>query len=185
MADNCDSGKCPPSEDPLDAKTFTPPVRDSQGSSPTPSIVIEVSYSSEYDACKTLPLLTLSTSFAIDVAGFHRATWVQTELFLTFPDTQAEEASDGKEPGGKYATAGKGIKAITLIPCNAPDTGGRFRVWLYIGERSSTAQQQQQQRDNGNSKSREGVYEGWEGGVALGSQDQRWLSRAERFGEWY
>jgi selT/selW/selH-like putative selenoprotein len=89
----------------------------------------------------------------------HRATWVQTELFLTFPDIQAEEASDGKEPGGKYATAGKGIKAITLIPCNAPDTGGRFRVWLYTGKGSSTAQQQRQQRDNGSSESREGVYE--------------------------
>lgn len=43
-----------------------------------------------------------------------RATWIQTELFLTFP-TPA-------------------IKSIALIPLNTPETGGRFRVWLDKGE---------------------------------------------------
>jgi predicted Rdx family selenoprotein len=42
-----------------------------------------------------------------------RATWIQTELFLTFP-TPA-------------------IKSIALIPLNTPETGGRFRVWLDQG----------------------------------------------------
>ena len=40
----------------------------------------------------------------------HRATWVQTELFLTFPPPA--------------------IGTISLIPLNADDTAGRFRVWL-------------------------------------------------------
>jgi len=40
----------------------------------------------------------------------HRATWVQTELFLTFPPPV--------------------IGTISLIPLNADDTAGRFRVWL-------------------------------------------------------
>jgi len=40
----------------------------------------------------------------------HRATWVQTELFLTFPSPA--------------------VKSITLIPLNSPETAGRFRVWL-------------------------------------------------------
>jgi hypothetical protein len=46
MAD-CDTGLCPPSEDPLDAKTFTPPTRASKGQSAAPSIVIEVNHTRE------------------------------------------------------------------------------------------------------------------------------------------
>jgi len=46
-----------------------------------------------------------------------RATWIQTELFLTFP-TPA-------------------IKSIALTPLNTPETGGRFRVWLDKGEGKS------------------------------------------------
>ncbi|KJA24489.1 hypothetical protein HYPSUDRAFT_471428 [Hypholoma sublateritium FD-334 SS-4] len=42
----------------------------------------------------------------------HRATWVQTELFLTFPPPI--------------------ITSIALIPLNADDTAGRFRVWLSV-----------------------------------------------------
>lgn len=42
-----------------------------------------------------------------------RATWIQTELFLTFPTPV--------------------IRAITLIPLTSPETGGRFRVWLDKG----------------------------------------------------
>ncbi|WWC89723.1 uncharacterized protein L201_004648 [Kwoniella dendrophila CBS 6074] len=43
-----------------------------------------------------------------------RATWIQTELFLTFPNPL--------------------IRSITLLPLNAPETGGRFRVWVDIGK---------------------------------------------------
>ena len=50
----------------------------------------------------------------------HRATWTQTELFLTFPPN-LDTASNTDAPG---------LKAITLVPRNAPETGGRFRVWL-------------------------------------------------------
>ncbi|KAF8898174.1 Rdx family-domain-containing protein [Gymnopilus junonius] len=42
----------------------------------------------------------------------HRASWVQTELFLTFPPPT--------------------IGAITLVPLNSDDTAGRFRVWVSI-----------------------------------------------------
>ncbi len=42
-----------------------------------------------------------------------RATWSQTELFLTFPTPL--------------------IRSITLQPLDAPETGGRFRVWLDMG----------------------------------------------------
>ncbi|KAF8631151.1 hypothetical protein AX15_002497 [Amanita polypyramis BW_CC] len=42
----------------------------------------------------------------------HRATWIQTELFLTFNPV---------------------IESITLIPLNSDDTAGRFRVWLSYG----------------------------------------------------
>ena len=42
----------------------------------------------------------------------HRATWVQTELFLTFPPPI--------------------IGSISLIPQNTDETAGRFRVWLSI-----------------------------------------------------
>ncbi|KAG8726606.1 hypothetical protein FRC12_023238 [Ceratobasidium sp. 428] len=40
----------------------------------------------------------------------HRATWMQTELFLTFPPPA--------------------LTSISLVPLNAPETAGRFRVWL-------------------------------------------------------
>lgn len=43
-----------------------------------------------------------------------RATWIQTELFLTFPDPI--------------------LRSITLMPLNAPETGGRFRVWVDVGK---------------------------------------------------
>ncbi|KAL7424278.1 hypothetical protein Q5752_001868 [Cryptotrichosporon argae] len=48
-----------------------------------------------------------------------RATWVQTELFLTFPSPA--------------------VRAITLVPLNAPETGGRFRVWVDLGGRVELA----------------------------------------------
>ncbi|UZJ56115.1 hypothetical protein CBS101457_005435 [Exobasidium rhododendri] len=121
MAD-CDTGLCPPSEDPLDAKTFTPPANTQGEQLPGPAIVIEFC-----NRCRWL----------------HRATWVQTELFLTFPDTEAESSKEGNEGetsnGSKYSTGGKGLKSITLIPCNAPETGGRFRVWLRKERRTGSS----------------------------------------------
>ncbi|PWN38518.1 uncharacterized protein FA14DRAFT_119049 [Meira miltonrushii] len=62
----------------------------------------------------------------------HRATWVQTELFITFEDKQEQQSNDQNQnkSGGKYASS-VGLKSIQLIPCNRPETGGRFRVWLY------------------------------------------------------
>ncbi|EPT02882.1 hypothetical protein FOMPIDRAFT_1117341 [Fomitopsis schrenkii] len=72
--------------DPLDPSTFVAP-----SPLPGPSVVIEFC-----DRCRWL----------------HRATWVSTELFLTFP-TPA-------------------LKAVTILPLNSEETGGRFRVWLYV-----------------------------------------------------
>ncbi|ODO02888.1 hypothetical protein I350_05729 [Cryptococcus amylolentus CBS 6273] len=43
-----------------------------------------------------------------------RATWIQTELFLTFPTPL--------------------LRTITLMPGNTPETGGRFRVWVDNGD---------------------------------------------------
>ncbi|KAI0080760.1 hypothetical protein K474DRAFT_1672506 [Panus rudis PR-1116 ss-1] len=73
-------------EHPLDPTTFIPPAP-----LPAPCITIEFC-----DRCRWL----------------HRASWVSTELFLTFPPPA--------------------LKAVTLIPLNAEETAGRFRVWLYM-----------------------------------------------------
>ncbi|SGY34041.1 BQ5605_C002g01583 [Microbotryum silenes-dioicae] len=73
----------------LDPTQFVPPTP----SSSLPRILIEFC-----DRCRWL----------------HRATWVQTELFLTFPTTSET-----------------GIRAIALVPRTSPETGGRFRVWIY------------------------------------------------------
>ncbi|KAK0191204.1 hypothetical protein F5146DRAFT_877794, partial [Armillaria mellea] len=43
----------------------------------------------------------------------HRATWTQTELFLTFPPPL--------------------IGNISLHPLNSDETAGRFRVWITAG----------------------------------------------------
>ncbi|KAG8893198.1 hypothetical protein FRB99_002141, partial [Tulasnella sp. 403] len=71
-------------EDVMNPLTFIPPPF-----AGAPSITIEFC-----DRCRWL----------------HRATWIQTELFLTFPPPI--------------------LKSISLIPLNSPETGGRFRVWL-------------------------------------------------------
>jgi len=75
--------------DPLDASTFVPPSPESP--LPGPSVTIEFC-----DRCRWL----------------HRATWVSTELFLTFPTPV--------------------LKAISILPLNSEETGGRFRVWLFL-----------------------------------------------------
>ncbi len=46
----------------------------------------------------------------------HRATWTQTELFLTFPPPL--------------------IGNISLHPLNSDETAGRFRVWITVGTES-------------------------------------------------
>ncbi|KAG2077622.1 hypothetical protein BDR04DRAFT_1088710 [Suillus decipiens] len=81
--DNIEQAKANPA---LDSSTFVPPVPLA-----SPSIIIEFC-----DRCRWL----------------HRATWVSTELFLTFPPPA--------------------LKAISIIPLNSEETGGRFRVWLNL-----------------------------------------------------
>ncbi|WFC95112.1 hypothetical protein MBRA1_001755 [Malassezia brasiliensis] len=54
----------------------------------------------------------------------HRASWIQTELFLTF---SAKEAMDGNS---SKASGGGALASSMLIPRAAPETAGRFRVWL-------------------------------------------------------
>lgn len=46
----------------------------------------------------------------------HRASWVQTELLLTFPPPILER--------------------VSLIPRNSDETAGRFRVWLSVASNS-------------------------------------------------
>ncbi|KAG2348671.1 hypothetical protein BDR05DRAFT_372663 [Suillus weaverae] len=81
--DNVEQAKGNPA---LDSSTFIPPLPLA-----SPSITIEFC-----DRCRWL----------------HRATWVSTELFLTFPPPA--------------------LKAISIIPLNSEETGGRFRVWLNL-----------------------------------------------------
>ncbi|KAI0723350.1 Rdx family-domain-containing protein [Earliella scabrosa] len=55
---------------------------------------------------------SITIEFCDRCRWLHRATWTSTELFLTFP-TPA-------------------VKAINIMPLNAEDTAGRFRVWLFL-----------------------------------------------------
>ncbi|GAA5981429.1 hypothetical protein JCM10908_004106 [Rhodotorula pacifica] len=92
----------------LDASTFEPPALGSSDGE-APRVAIEFC-----DRCRWL----------------HRATWTQTELFLTFPPSIDAPSSD-------TATSSRpapGLRSISLVPRNAPETGGRFRVWLLLGE---------------------------------------------------
>ena len=52
----------------------------------------------------------------MSVDRLHRAAWVSTELLLTFPPPA--------------------LTAVTVLPLNADDTTGRFRVWLEAGSGS-------------------------------------------------
>ncbi|KAF7302844.1 hypothetical protein MKEN_01246500 [Mycena kentingensis (nom. inval.)] len=54
--------------------------------------------------------ISVTVEFCDRCRWLHRAAWVQTELFLTFPPPV--------------------IDAITLIPRNSEETAGRFRVWV-------------------------------------------------------
>ncbi|KAL1742429.1 Rdx family-domain-containing protein [Schizophyllum fasciatum] len=66
------------------------------------------------------PELPTSTTIIIEFCDrcrwLHRATWTQTELFLTFPPPN--------------------VTSITLIPRNTEKTAGRFRVWLITAPES-------------------------------------------------
>ncbi|KAF8803874.1 hypothetical protein BYT27DRAFT_7195214 [Phlegmacium glaucopus] len=55
---------------------------------------------------------TITIEFCDRCRWLHRASWVQTELFLTFPPPT--------------------IGTISLIPLHNEETAGRFRVWLSI-----------------------------------------------------
>jgi len=76
-----------PKHDPLDASTFVFP--------------------------DPLSHTTISIEFCDRCRWLHRATWVQTELFLTFPPPT--------------------IESVALVPRNTEETAGRFRVWLSRG----------------------------------------------------
>ncbi|KAK0231039.1 Rdx family-domain-containing protein [Armillaria fumosa] len=67
---------------------------------PTPSTTIIIEF------CDRRPIY----------ARLHRATWMQTELFLTFPPPL--------------------IGNISLHPLNSDETAGRFRVWITVGNES-------------------------------------------------
>ncbi|KAF9008681.1 Rdx family-domain-containing protein [Cyathus striatus] len=62
-----------------------------------------------------LSVTTITIEFCDRCRWLHRATWVQTELFLTFPPPA--------------------IGSITLVPLNADESAGRFRVWLSMDSR--------------------------------------------------
>ncbi|KAJ7186690.1 Rdx family-domain-containing protein [Mycena filopes] len=53
---------------------------------------------------------TITIEFCDRCRWLHRASWVQTELLLTFPPPT--------------------IGCIALLPRNADETAGRFRVWV-------------------------------------------------------
>lgn len=53
------------------------------------------------------------------------------------------------------------MKSIQLIPCNAPETGGRFRVWLY----RNTAVAARQEPDGKDENMAHGTFD--EGKVVL------------------
>ncbi|GAA5972703.1 hypothetical protein JCM11641_002983 [Rhodosporidiobolus odoratus] len=97
-------------QDVLDASTFSPPHFNSEGE--LPRVVIEFC-----DRCRWL----------------HRASWTQTELFLTFPPTAPTPEQPNLAPG---------LRSITLVPRNAPETGGRFRVWLLRGQEAAQEQRE-------------------------------------------
>lgn len=57
-------------------------------------------------------MLAICLSIFTPKTRLHRASWVQTELLLTFPPPV--------------------VGCISLIPRNLDETAGRFRVWLSV-----------------------------------------------------
>ncbi|GAA5955319.1 hypothetical protein JCM8115_001913 [Rhodotorula mucilaginosa] len=123
----------PPQTTLLDPSTFEPPELGSSDGE-APRVIIEFC-----DRCRWL----------------HRATWTQTELFLTFPPSV--DASSDETP--RAAPVASGLKSISLVPRNAPETGGRFRVWLLLGD--SAAKEVQGPYPTAN-KGKEERWRGWE-----------------------
>ncbi|KAL4402683.1 hypothetical protein ACI68E_000455 [Malassezia pachydermatis] len=62
----------------------------------------------------------------------HRATWVQTELLLTFSEKEYLKGTSSKASGGGY------LASTMLLPCATPETSGRFRVWVAMSSQSDT-----------------------------------------------
>ena len=112
-----DDGKPPKLDASLDPYTFVfpPPLT-------TATITIEFCDRVRASAIENqIPVLPPSSADGIDeyqnrksltksTFRLHRATWVQTELCLTFP-TPA-------------------IGCVSLIPLSSEETAGRFRIWL-------------------------------------------------------
>ncbi|KAL7409006.1 Rdx family-domain-containing protein [Mrakia frigida] len=120
----CSTGLCPPTTSDESTTLTSTSAELNAPSPPLPS-------SSTFDSTTVLdPLLDASTftaprleitqgwrvviEFCDRCRWLHRAAWVQTELFLTFPPPA--------------------LVAISLIPLNTQETGGRFRVWLFKGQ---------------------------------------------------
>ncbi|KAE8227016.1 hypothetical protein CF326_g7625 [Tilletia indica] len=89
-----------------------PPLPSEAPALPTPGIIIEYC-----DRCRWQP----------------RASWIQTELLLTFPcprplplETAPEEAS--------RTPLSPGLRSVTILPRTAHTEGGIFRVWLNVRE---------------------------------------------------
>ncbi|KAF8232440.1 hypothetical protein L208DRAFT_1397412 [Tricholoma matsutake] len=59
---------------------------------------------------------TVTIEFCDRCRWLHRASWVQTELLLTFPPPA--------------------LGCISLVPRNSDETAGRFRVWLSVASQS-------------------------------------------------
>jgi len=63
---------------------------------------------------------TVTVEFCDRCRWLHRASWVQTELLLTFPPPV--------------------IGCIALLPRNSEETAGRFRVWVTLSGSESAPQ---------------------------------------------
>ncbi|KAG9087648.1 hypothetical protein FRC06_002442 [Ceratobasidium sp. 370] len=127
------SNQSAPPHDPLNPATFVAP----RISETAPSVVIEfcdrvrrtlsllfamdradhpiaIMLSTSADGLSRSIILAIAWTYRPliprDLHRLHRATWVQTELFLTFLPPA--------------------LTSISLVPLNSSETGGRFRVWL-------------------------------------------------------
>jgi predicted Rdx family selenoprotein len=158
---NCKGGNCETAiqtaneasysgvEDPLVPLTFVPPPF-----AGVPSITIEFC---DRVSPKQMPFehfsllrlvsvvciyewLVLAFCSVFQACRLHRATWTQTELFLTFPPPT--------------------LTSISLIPQNSQETSGRFRVWLsYIPQKSGSQPTQAEDESQGLSSKKQGDSE--------------------------
>ncbi|WFD43205.1 hypothetical protein MPSI1_001860 [Malassezia psittaci] len=108
---------------------------DSACDAPDSETIIDPPISPEMASGLVLPCLIIE--YCDRCRWQHRATWIQTEVFLTF---SAKDAMDGKTT---QASGGSYLASSMLIPRAAPETAGRFRVYLASessdGVRSSKA----------------------------------------------